>query len=685
MTDKTKLDAPEEHDGRADRGNGADVDTTAVPAEDTPTAAGQTASQPKQPLITAIEIENFKGIGAPVRIDLRPITLLFGRNSAGKSTILQALCYAHEILSHGNADAHKTELGGDQIDLGGFRQFVHGHNFDRVVRLRIEMNLQNWQVPEPVQNAMEKHVHDPYDPFEAEGLFWLTANDPTQTVRSGSVTLTIGRSGPTEQPMLTSYEVAINRALFGRIVASDIGPPKLVLNWEHALLARFRPTSTSSSPATANHVAEAASPMASDYRLLTRSLSEGQQTPLPDWDSVLRFSEEEWLAQPDMRDQEKLDLAYLDVYVSGLLVGIGRCLRDELKCQRYLGPVRELRPHPNSARDPHRKAQWSDGSAAWTLLAHYDSPSLLNKNDPIDTVNEWLVRTDRLDAGYKLRRHTTLSLPAEESSIGLIRIHERHLGEFRDNDGVVDLDEWVGKEADNLAALYGLKPSDVAAHIKTGRDHASESPSPQHTYHDSSVIEHVESAAKMYQLLAELASRIARLENGHPHTAIKELVRAIAKAETHTSLQLVVAGTGLDVRTSDIGVGISQILPVVVAALDPERPGITTIEQPELHVHPKMQVELGDLLAQGVDHGGIFLIETHSEHLILRLLRRIEETHGGDLPEGKPPLNPEQLSVVFLEQIDGEVTARQLRVDETGEFIDRWPQGFFRERAAELF
>ena len=82
------------------------------------------APRRKSPLITAVEIENFKGIGPPVRIDLRPITLLFGRNSAGKSTVIQALCYAHEILCHGNVDAVKTEIGGDQIDVGGFRNFV---------------------------------------------------------------------------------------------------------------------------------------------------------------------------------------------------------------------------------------------------------------------------------------------------------------------------------------------------------------------------------------------------------------------------------------------------------------------------------------------------------------------------------------------------------------------------------
>ena len=49
-------------------------------------------------MITAITIENFKGISEPVRLELRPITLLFGQNSAGKSSLLHALIYAREIF-----------------------------------------------------------------------------------------------------------------------------------------------------------------------------------------------------------------------------------------------------------------------------------------------------------------------------------------------------------------------------------------------------------------------------------------------------------------------------------------------------------------------------------------------------------------------------------------------------------
>lgn len=76
-------------------------------------------------MITGISIENFKGIRDRVTLDLRPITLLFGANSAGKSTILHALHYAREIFERHNLNADQTIAGGKYIDLGGFARMRH--------------------------------------------------------------------------------------------------------------------------------------------------------------------------------------------------------------------------------------------------------------------------------------------------------------------------------------------------------------------------------------------------------------------------------------------------------------------------------------------------------------------------------------------------------------------------------
>ena len=143
--------------------------------------------------------------------------------------------------------------------------------------------------------------------------------------------------------------------------------------------------------------------------------------------------------------------------------------------------------------------------------------------------------------------------------------------------------------------------------------------------------------------------------------------------------------TGIKLMPQDIGVGISQSLPIIVAALYLKE-GILAIEQPELHIHPALQVAMGDLFISQIQEKALcFLLETHSEHLMLRFLRRIRETDEKELPPGKIPLQPEQLAVYFIEQSPEGITATPIRVSKEGEFIDKWPHGFFGERMEELF
>ena len=94
-------------------------------------------------MLTALALENFKGIAVRQRVELAPLTLLFGANSAGKSTILQALLYLYEILERGGADVDRTELGGGVVELGGFARLVHRRAMttaiaDRAIVLRAE-------------------------------------------------------------------------------------------------------------------------------------------------------------------------------------------------------------------------------------------------------------------------------------------------------------------------------------------------------------------------------------------------------------------------------------------------------------------------------------------------------------------------------------------------------------------
>ena len=131
----------------------------------------------------------------------------------------------------------------------------------------------------------------------------------------------------------------------------------------------------------------------------------------------------------------------------------------------------------------------------------------------------------------------------------------------------------------------------------------------------------------------------------------------------------------VEVGLSDVGFGISQILPLVVQSLA-ATDQVISVEQPEVHIHPRLQADLGDLLIEAIQEPrrNQFIIETHSEHLALRLQRRVRE--------GK--ISPTDISVVYIGRGSNGATVQPLRLDSEGDFMDDFPGGFFPERLREL-
>jgi hypothetical protein len=133
----------------------------------------------------------------------------------------------------------------------------------------------------------------------------------------------------------------------------------------------------------------------------------------------------------------------------------------------------------------------------------------------------------------------------------------------------------------------------------------------------------------------------------------------------------------------DVGTGVSQVIPVLLAAISPHEN--LFIEQPELHLHPRLQGAVMDYLIAASRKGAITIVETHSEHLALRALRRCRETGRADIRHRDFSLTPDELALYYFEPRGGCTTVHRIRVDRNGRFLDRWPEGFFDERGEDLF
>lgn len=131
---------------------------------------------------------------------------------------------------------------------------------------------------------------------------------------------------------------------------------------------------------------------------------------------------------------------------------------------------------------------------------------------------------------------------------------------------------------------------------------------------------------------------------------------------------------GPEVRLTDVGFGVSQVLPVLVLCYYVPEGSILILEQPEAHLHPKVQSELADLLIEVVKNRQLQIIfESHSEHLLIRLMRRIAEEQ----------ISADDTAFYFCEMNEGVSEIERLDVDDYGN-ITNWPQNFFGDEMGDL-
>jgi predicted ATPase len=124
----------------------------------------------------------------------------------------------------------------------------------------------------------------------------------------------------------------------------------------------------------------------------------------------------------------------------------------------------------------------------------------------------------------------------------------------------------------------------------------------------------------------------------------------------------------------DVGFGVSQILPVVVLCFYVPEGSTVILEQPEIHLHPAVQASLADVLIDAWHKRRVqILVESHSEHLLRRMQRRIAEKS----------LSSDDVALYFCEAGPRGSKAIPLALDLFGN-ITNWPQDFFGDMYGEL-
>jgi len=128
----------------------------------------------------------------------------------------------------------------------------------------------------------------------------------------------------------------------------------------------------------------------------------------------------------------------------------------------------------------------------------------------------------------------------------------------------------------------------------------------------------------------------------------------------------------ISVNFADSGFGNSQIFPIILEGLRMERGDTLILEQPEIHLHPKMQMQMADFFVALAKSNKNILLETHSDHIIYRLIRRIIENK----------VDSDLIKIYFIKPTEDGSTYEEIKINEIKGII-KWPKDFFDQGASE--
>jgi len=631
------------------------------------------SSSEQKARITSITIENFKGIGAPITIPIRPITLLFGKNSVGKSTIIEALLLMNDWMKNIGPDVDTVEQGGEVIHLGGFKRFVHKHDLGRNVRIRVDFTLGPKKLSRYPDAIIDSYIHDGEEEDENNDTSDLDVVDVHNLVDIKTCYCeVVAGQFPKGDIRFLEYNVGINGERVLSKKGRGLAPYKemQVMTWEvnskHPAIKALKRISPMTRKLLLYH---------EDTKKLALNL------PLVDeWLRTVPFYQDKGEMKGEMYDYQSnvprfyhravrvhacpveiddpvwkkhrikspekttfYDTRFLSHFISQVLLGTTMHLRMLFSGHIFIGPLRKVPPKVSSNL-LKKNASWADGTSAWKTII-----------SPIFVADD-----DKISAEVEESKRSIGSVSEDLHALLLESITNLSMLEWIDN-GTFSKENYEASVAiinDKLMVMgfgYGVS---LKTYFKVSDDSG----------------------------FMKSASRLCE----HPRSKKWQKALNIAMDEIQNSVEyelvFVDRITGVELRPPELGIGVSQMLPVLVGSLCSD-PTIMSVQQPELHLHPSLQCDLADyfLIANQIAPKTI-IIETHSEHLILRILRRIRESYRNQIPNDNSQLQikSEELVVLYADQASDGTRIRQLRINDSGEFIDEWPEGFFEEGFNEI-
>ncbi len=597
-------------------------------------------------MIQTLRIGNFKAFAETQTVPIRPLTLIYGPNSAGKSSIIHSLALAHHAMRTGILDTYRTQIGGESIDLGGFRQYVHRRDDTRRMEWTLELDTKRivGRLAELLVSAQTVAMQ----------IFIGVRADAAAGVQACN--LLIDGAAVVTMSARPDGRFRIDRLDQTHRIFRDI---------IHGIVLMGTTTDalTEADLARVDSLVDELVPQLSVVveRLVPRM--ERWESPEEELTQSLLMPVGKGTRGDDLRAAVR---AYFPRVLRELIDGVSTLVEQSLDRFRYLGPLRSYPPRHLAFSADHDTNWSAGGGEAWDIVRRRD--------DVRERVNQWLGDRARLSTPYRIEPRRLFEVEAVSDAVARLAYeHDIKSREFL-------FHEFMEVLGGDLGGLPEEKLAVIREEIFTRQQDL--------------FLSEDQSGDRAYGGDGEGGGR-GDGEYGFPGAngggwgdpdALDHLLARAAEGKSiATDLALIDQRTMTAVSHRDVGIGVSQVLPVLVNAYS-MREKLIAIEQPEIHLHPALQAELGDVFIDSAlgSSRNTFLLETHSEHLLLRIMRRMRETSEGKA-SGKP-IRPADVAVLFVDPAGATSSiVREMPLNERGELMKAWPGGFFEEGLREVF
>ena len=302
-------------------------------------------------ILKAIHLTNFKGIEKRVSIPLAPLTLLFGGNSSGKSTVLQSFLYLYELLINQNADPVRVLNQGDACFLNGFENLVNNKDLSKSIRIEIDLDSSNLILDNFLSDTEEVMLSE----FSNEGDKQFELNEPT--VKEVRVSIEI--SYDEIFGAYVSYtSISLNSDLFAEI-KRDGASKQIWLTLQSETIEKLG--DIYQDVAIPNILSEGVG--SNSFIHLDQMLS-----PIPEENQRIVLGKNSWTAIQGLGENYFVSKILLESILSQLIAGPFKVLRKELSKLTHIGPVRVTPPRgyaPNKI-----PTDWYSGLGGWDRFAN---------------------------------------------------------------------------------------------------------------------------------------------------------------------------------------------------------------------------------------------------------------------------------------------------------------------------